>query len=141
MNQLYSVVLSFPYANLFLLGLISLLVISGRMTEQTILEVANAHAVIEAEMAATTTSTATQPGVGGEEDTARSQEGHVGVFDKGDFDVEEELDKGRNGIFGLDCARRGDNLLQGFHDGGAADADVVASGGLVPVATGLQRVS
>lgn len=84
-------------------------------------------------MAAATAVSATQPGEDSKCNANDAAKGQVRVLGEGLADVEEDLLKGGDGELGLEGLGGIDDLVESLQDGRAADENVVAGHGSVPV--------
>ena len=88
-------------------------------------------------MATPPTRATTEPGDESKGDTGQTADGKEGVLGKGAANVKEDLLEGGDGELGLDDVGAVNNLIERFHDGCAADEDVVARDRVVPISPTL----
>lgn len=106
------------------------------LSQQAILEAT--HGVVESEVATTSAPRAAPvPEDKAEDGHDREDDGQDRVSGDGLADIEEELLDERDGELGLDGVVAVDDLVEGLGDGSAADHDVVAGDGGVPVSSVL----
>lgn len=111
-----------------------------RTTKEPLLEVFNADGILQPEVATVTTRAATQPGEDTKGNANNTTKRQVGVISEREANIKEDFLKRRNGKLGLQCLWGIDDLVEGLEDRCAANKNVVASHGIVPVLSILREI-
>jgi hypothetical protein len=94
----------------------SVVLTAGGVAKKTVFQLLDWEAIVQPKVRAVSSLAAPIPRYNTEANTCNAAHCKIGMFDKGDFDIEEDLLKSGDGKFGLDDRRRRRDLRQSLED-------------------------